>query len=85
MKAGLREVGRGEVECVWAYPDVDTAVHTLLSSAGGTRAVEDAGRERAAEAVRGALAPFTTADGTVAMRAVFRWVAALRAIDRARG
>ncbi len=84
-KAGLHELARGEVECVWAYPDVDTAVHTLLSSAGGTRAVEDAGRERAADAVRGALPPYTAADGSVAMRAVFRWVSATRPVDGAHG
>jgi SAM-dependent methyltransferase len=76
--AGLRNVAHGQVECLWSYPDVTTAVHTLLSSAGGTRAVEDAGRERAAAAVRRALPPFTAADGSVAMRAVFRWVAAQR-------
>jgi SAM-dependent methyltransferase len=76
--AGLTEVAHGQVECLWAYPDVETAVHTLLASAGGTRAVEDAGRPRAATAVRSALGPFTAADGSVEMRAVFRWVAAQR-------
>jgi SAM-dependent methyltransferase len=76
--AGLTELAHGQVECLWSYPDVATAVHTLLSSAGGTRAVEDAGRERAAAAVRAALPAFTAADGSVAMRAVFRWVSAQR-------
>jgi SAM-dependent methyltransferase len=76
--AGLQAVSHGQVECLWSYPNVATAVHTLLSSAGGTRAVEDAGRDRAADAVRGALPPFTAADGSVAMRAVFRWVSAQR-------
>jgi hypothetical protein len=51
-------------------------VHTLLASAGGTRAIQDAGRTRAAAAVADAVAPYVAADGSVAMRAVFRWVAA---------
>ena len=76
--AGLRETDRGEVTCMWTYPDVSTAVSTLLSSAGGTRAVEDAGRLRAVAAVADAVAPFVGSDGSVAMRAVFRWVAARR-------
>jgi SAM-dependent methyltransferase len=76
VTAGLHEIGHGEVGCSWSYPDVDTAVNTLLSSAGGTRAIEDAGRPRAAAAVRGAVGPFTAADGSVAMRAIFRWVSA---------
>jgi SAM-dependent methyltransferase len=76
--AGLQAVANGQVECRWFYPDVATAVHTLLSSAGGTRAVEDAGRDRAADAVTTALSPFIAADGSVSMRAVFRWVSARR-------
>ena len=76
--AGLQVTSHGEVTCVWSYPDVATAVHTLLSSAGGTRAVEDAGRLRAAATVAEAVAPFVDPDGSVAMRAVFRWVAAMR-------
>jgi SAM-dependent methyltransferase len=74
--AGLSELSRGQVQCLWAYPDVATAVHTLLASAGGTRAIQDAGRTRAAAAVADAVAPYVAADGSVAMRAVFRWVAA---------
>jgi SAM-dependent methyltransferase len=77
-RCGLRDVDRGQVTCVWAYPDLASAVHTLLASAGGTRAVQDAGRARAAAAVTAAIGPFVASDGSVAMRAVFRWVAARR-------
>ena len=48
---------------------------------GGTRAVEDAGADAVAAAIRGALAPFTDAAGAVAMHNVFRWVLATKEED----
>ena len=50
-----------------------------MGSAGGTRAVEDAGAHAVATAIRSALVPFTDASGAVAMRNVFRWVLATKA------
>jgi SAM-dependent methyltransferase len=77
--AGLVGVSTGEVTCVWSYERVEDAVRGLMGSGGGTRAVEDAGEEAVARAIRGAVLPFTDqATGAVAMRNVFRWVAAGR-------
>ncbi|MEP7177674.1 MAG: class I SAM-dependent methyltransferase [Pseudonocardiales bacterium] len=76
--AGMTELDSGQVECLWSYSDVATAVSSLLSSAGGTRAVEDAGRARAAAAVADTVVPFVARDGSVTMLAVFRWVSARR-------
>ncbi|GAA2644706.1 class I SAM-dependent methyltransferase [Paractinoplanes durhamensis] len=76
--AGLRVLGHGEVECVWAYAGHDEVVRGLLSSAGGARAAQFAGRAAAAAAIRTAVLPFTAADGSVAMRNTFRWTSAVK-------
>jgi SAM-dependent methyltransferase len=75
--AGLTLLDRGEVVCVWAYDRVDDAVRGLMGSAGGTRAVEDAGPEAVRGAIEAAVRPFTDhASGRIAMRNVFRWLVA---------
>jgi SAM-dependent methyltransferase len=77
--AGLSVAGRGEVECVWRYETAADAVRALIGSAGGTRAVQDAGRPAVRAAIEEALIPFTDpAAGTIAMCNVFRWVTARR-------
>jgi SAM-dependent methyltransferase len=75
--AGLRVVADGEVQCAWAYRDVDEAVRALLCSAGGARATEAAGEPAVREVLAGALARFQdSATGAVTMLNTFRWVAA---------
>jgi SAM-dependent methyltransferase len=75
--AGLRLAAAGEVECIWRYDTLADALRGLLSSAGGTRAAQDSGREAVSAAIEPALAPFTEpATGVIAMRNVFRWACA---------
>jgi SAM-dependent methyltransferase len=75
--AGLRARASGEVECVWRYDSLADACRGLLSSAGGTRAAQDAGREAVEAAIGKAVVPFTDPDtGVIRMRNVFRWVSA---------
>jgi SAM-dependent methyltransferase len=77
--AGLRVGASGEVECVWRYDSLADAWRGLLSSAGGTRAAQDVGREAVEAAIEKAVAPFTDpATGVISMRNVFRWVSAVR-------
>lgn len=76
--AGLEPAGEGEVECVWAYAGIDDALRALAGSAGGARAVADAGLDAVHAALREALAPFQAADGSVALRNTFRWLSARR-------
>jgi SAM-dependent methyltransferase len=77
--AGLGVAATDEVECVWRYQTAPDAVRALIGSAGGTRAVQDAGAPAVRAAIETALVPFTDpADGTIAMRNVFRWVTARR-------
>ena len=77
--AGLRVVAEGEVQCSWAYRDMDEAVRALLCSAGGARAIEAAGEPAVRAVLADVLAQFEDpATGAVTMLNTFRWVAACR-------
>src|SRR4051812_32197074 len=58
-------------------PDADLReVRAIACSAGGARAIEEAGRDAVDATLREALAPFERADGVVNLDNTFRWVAA---------
>jgi ubiquinone/menaquinone biosynthesis C-methylase UbiE len=76
--AGLDVAAAGEVELSWSYQSVADAVRGLLSSAGATRAVEDAGHDAVRATIENALVRFTGSGGEVEMANVFRWVSARR-------
>jgi hypothetical protein len=79
--AGLGEEAAGEVECVWRYDSLADAVRGLIGSAGGTRAVQDAGRAPVRAAIEAALAPFTDpSTGEISMHNAMRWVTAVRPV-----
>ena len=61
------------MECVWRYPDVETAMRGMKAAGPGTAAIRAAGEQRVDEVLRGALTPFTRDDGAVAIRNVFRY------------
>jgi SAM-dependent methyltransferase len=74
--SGLTVSGAGEVECHWSYAEVSHAVRGLMGSAGGTRAIEDAGADAVRSAIEGALVSFTDpTTGAVLMKNTFRWIA----------
>ena len=54
-EAGLLIDGGEQVPCDWDYASISDAVRGLLASAGGARAVEDAGVERVSETLERAL------------------------------
>jgi SAM-dependent methyltransferase len=77
--AGLTIAGMGEVECAWSYAEVSHALRGLMGSAGGTRAIEDAGADAVRDAIEDALVPFTDPmTGAVLMRNTFRWIAGIK-------
>jgi SAM-dependent methyltransferase len=79
--AGLTVDDGGEVACDWSYATTADAVRGLMGSAGGTRAVEDAGVEATTAAIEGALVSFTDATtGEIVMHNWFRWVTATKAM-----
>jgi SAM-dependent methyltransferase len=82
--ADLRVLDHGEVVCWWRYIDLEDAVHALLCSAGGVRAVQAAGEQAVRDVLERALAQFRDPKtGAVALRNTFRWVGAVRLPDPA--
>lgn len=75
-RAGLTPRETADVECVWDYPDVETALRGLNSAGPGTAAIRAAGAERVNKVVGGALAEFRTGEGGVRMRNTFRYLIA---------
>ena len=79
LSAGLEVVADGEVGCDWRYGDMDDAVRGLLCSAGGARAVQEAGEAAVLELLPRAMAQFQDeTTGVVTMHNTFRWVTARR-------
>ncbi len=75
-QAGLRAGESRDVETVWRYPDVETAMRGLKSAGPGTAAIREVGEERVEEVLREALARFTGGDGAVTITNVFRYLVA---------
>jgi SAM-dependent methyltransferase len=76
--AGLVVREAAELPVTWRYADRDTTLRALLCSAGGARAVRVAGRAAVVAALSEAMLQFTSADGAVSMRNLFRYVVAER-------
>ena len=61
-----------EIDCVFEYADLETALRGQMAAGPSQRVVEIFGREKVEEAVRGALARFATDSGMVRMQNQFR-------------
>lgn len=75
-QAGLTASEPVEVETVWHYSDLDTALRGLTSSGPGTAAIRESGEERVREALGHALEPFGDGSGGYRLRNVFRYLIA---------
>ena len=70
--AGLHVTEVADVDCPWAYADLETALRALSSAGVSVRAVELSGQEAVHQAHREALAPFRRPDGSYRIGARFR-------------
>jgi SAM-dependent methyltransferase len=59
-EAGVEPVRTGEIGSAWSYPDQATMLRGLLAAGPSVRAIDAAGEDAVAEAVRAALAPYGT-------------------------
>jgi SAM-dependent methyltransferase len=75
-RAGLEATKTEEVEAIWSYPDLATAVRGLASSGPVAAAINHAGEDRVIEAISGYAADYQTPDGGVRLRNVFRYLVA---------
>lgn len=78
-EAGFTPKSAGEVPVPFVYADLDTAVRANLSSGPARMAIEHAGEEVTADALRGAFADSRRPDGTYRQENSFRYVVATAA------
>jgi SAM-dependent methyltransferase len=76
--AGLAPAGLRDVLCVFAYPDVETALRALLSAGPAVAAIETSGEATVRAALTRALEPFTSRTGAVRLENEFRYLVATR-------
>jgi SAM-dependent methyltransferase len=72
IEAGLTPGEHLEVECIWHYTDLDTALRGLLSAGPAVRAARHSGEDRVRRAVTEAIMPFRTARGGYRIENTFR-------------
>ena len=76
--AGLSAHDMVDVDVIWEYPDLNTALAGLLSAGPAIRAIQHSGRDRVRAAVTEALAPFTQSAGDYRLENSFRYLRATR-------
>jgi SAM-dependent methyltransferase len=75
-EAGLAPLSSGEVDCVFSFPDLETAVRAHMSAGPAAMAARQAGVEAVRQAIAESLAAFRTSDGGYRQRNRFRYVIA---------
>ncbi len=75
-QANLSPLTSGEVDCPFAFPDLETAVRGNMSAGPAAAAIRQAGIEAIQQALAEALAPFWTSAGGYLLRNRFRYVVA---------
>ncbi|MBS1487413.1 MAG: class I SAM-dependent methyltransferase [Bacteroidetes bacterium] len=67
-------VNQADVDSIWSYPDVETAVRGLLSTGPAAKAIEAAGHKKVHETIVEAMRPYITDQGQVVCKNKFRVV-----------
>jgi ubiquinone/menaquinone biosynthesis C-methylase UbiE len=71
---GLRILDSNDVDSIWDYPDVETAMKGLLSAGPASKAIENAGYEKAYTTLLEALQPYIKSNGHIVYNNKFRVV-----------
>ena len=74
--AGLTAHEVVDVDVIWEYPDLSTALAGLLSAGPAIRAIQHSGRDRVRQAVTESLAPFRQSSGRYRLENSFRYLRA---------
>lgn len=77
-QAGLMPMHTDDVECIWNYPELETALRGLLSAGPAVKAIQTSGEQKVREAVTDAIAPFEQSSGDYRLTNQFRYVIAMR-------
>ncbi len=70
----LRILCCNDVDSIWDYPDVETAIKGLLSAGPASKAIENAGYEKVYSSVLDAIQPYIKSNGRVVYKNKFRVV-----------
>lgn len=71
---GLRILDSNDVDSIWDYPNVETAMKGLLSAGPASKAIENAGYDEAYSTLHTALKPYIKSNGHIVYRNKFRVV-----------
>ncbi len=77
-QAGLTPMYTDDVECIWEYPNLETALKGLLSSGPASKAIQASGELKVSQVVTNAIAPFKQVSGSYRLKNQFRYVIAMR-------
>lgn len=75
-EAGLAPGAIVDVDCLWNYPDQETALRGMLSAGPVERAIRASSFERAHDAIAESIAPYRTGSGQYRLRNRFRYLIA---------
>jgi SAM-dependent methyltransferase len=76
QQAGLTASEPVDVETIWRYPDLDTALRGFTSAGPATAAIRESGEERLREVLTHGLEPFGDGSGGYRLTNVFRYLIA---------
>jgi ubiquinone/menaquinone biosynthesis C-methylase UbiE len=73
-EAGLTPLAVVDVECPWAYPDLETALKGMLSAGPATKAIRASGLARARDAIDESIRPYRAPSGSYSLKNIFRYL-----------
>jgi SAM-dependent methyltransferase len=76
--AGLQTIDEGDVDTVWEYADLGTALRGLLAAGPAIRAIAIAGEDEVRETIGASLTAFRASDGTIRLENRWRYVVAAK-------
>jgi SAM-dependent methyltransferase len=76
QQAGLTPLSSGEVDLLFEFPDLETAVRGNMSTGPAAAAIRQAGADAVQQAIAETFTPFRTSDGGYRQRNRFRYVIA---------
>jgi len=73
-QAGLTPVAAHDVDTMWNFPDLETALRGLLAGGPAVKAIHHSGEERVRDAAANAINPYRMADGSYRLENQFRYL-----------
>jgi len=72
--SGLQPIAEGDIDTVWEYADLETALRGLLAAGPAVKAIAVAGLDEVREAIGSAIEGFRRSDGRICLENRWRYV-----------